>query len=116
VGGVAARGASHAGALNRRRAVRRACDGSRRGARAARRLGERDALTKGPAMALFWTHYKSEFTGFLDELKEKRPTLEAEQLEGFARLWEPSIDREAQKGWQSSRVRQQGYVYQTLPR
>jgi hypothetical protein len=67
-------------------------------------------------MALFWKHYKSEFTQFLDELKDKRPTLEAEQRDGFARLWEPSIDREAQKDWKSSTVRQQPYVYQTQPR
>ncbi len=46
-------------------------------------------------MPLFWKHYKSDMTAFLEELKEKRPTLEAEQRAGRALLWDRRVDPEA---------------------
>lgn len=64
-------------------------------------------------MPLFWKPYKSEVTQFIDELKAKRPTLEQEQRDGRALLWDKQIDRQAQSDYRSARVAQQPYVYQT---
>jgi hypothetical protein len=58
-------------------------------------------------------HYTSEITRFIDELKEKRPSLEAEQRAGRALLWDKHPDRSAQKDDLDAKVRQQPYVYQT---
>ncbi|HET7527045.1 MAG TPA: DUF3460 family protein [Burkholderiaceae bacterium] len=66
-------------------------------------------------MPLFWKPYTSEITQFIDELKAKRPTLEAEQRAGRALLWDRDIDREQQADWCAARVAQQPYVYQTSP-
>jgi len=57
--------------------------------------------------------YKSEVSIFIDELKAKKPSLEAEQRAGRALLWDRSLDRQAQKAWQEAKVPQQAYVYQT---
>lgn len=57
--------------------------------------------------------YKSEATAFIEELKAKRPNLEAEQRAGRARLWDKVQDREAQADWRDAKVPQQPYVYQT---
>lgn len=64
-------------------------------------------------MPLFWKPYKSEITNFIDELKAKKPTLEAEQRAGRALLWDREQDRQAQAGYNDARVSQQAYVYQT---
>ncbi|MBO9688469.1 MAG: DUF3460 family protein [Mitsuaria chitosanitabida] len=64
-------------------------------------------------MPLFWKPYKSEITNFIDELKAKKPTLEAEQRAGRALLWDREQDRQAQAGYNDARVAQQAYVYQT---
>ena len=56
--------------------------------------------------------YKSEITSFIEELKAKRPALEAEQRAGRARLWDRAQDREAAAEWQDAKVPQQPYVYQ----
>ncbi|WP_022981512.1 DUF3460 family protein [Ideonella sp. B508-1] len=64
-------------------------------------------------MPLFWKPYKSEITQFIDELKAKRPTLEAEQRAGRGLLWDRPQDREAEAEFQAARVAQQPYVYQT---
>jgi hypothetical protein len=64
------------------------------------------------AMPLFWKPYKSDVTSFIEELKARRPTLEAEQRAGRALLWDRAIDREAQADWRAARVRQKPYVYQ----
>jgi hypothetical protein len=57
--------------------------------------------------------YKSEVSMFLDELKAKKPTLEAEQRAGRALLWDRQLDRQALADWGEARVPQQPYVYQT---
>ena len=62
-------------------------------------------------MPLFWKHYKSEVTSFIEELKAKKPTLEDEQRAGRSLLWEKRIDLEAQTESRESRVAQQPYVY-----
>ena len=64
-------------------------------------------------MPLFWKPYKSEVNQFLDELKAKRPTLEAEQRAGRALLWDKQLDRDLQAGYEEAHVAQQAYVYQT---
>ena len=64
-------------------------------------------------MPLFWKHYKSDVTAFIEDLKAKKPTLEAEQRQGRALLWDKPVDRAAQAENAESRVPQQPYVYQT---
>ncbi len=64
-------------------------------------------------MPLFWKPYKSDATLFIEELKAKRPTLEAEQRKGRALLWDKSIDRSMAAEQQACTVAQQPYVYQT---
>ena len=58
-------------------------------------------------------HYTSEITNFIEELKEKKPTLEAEQRAGRALLWDKNLDRSLQEEYTEGRVPQQPYVYQT---
>jgi hypothetical protein len=57
--------------------------------------------------------YKSEVSIFIDELKAKKPSLEAEQRAGRELLWDRKIDRQALEAWAEARVPQQPYVYQT---
>ena len=64
-------------------------------------------------MPLFWKPYKSEVTSFIEEMKAKKPTLEAEQRAGRALLWDRTLDRSAQEEWREAEVPQQPYVYQT---
>jgi Protein of unknown function (DUF3460) len=66
-------------------------------------------------MPLFWKAYKSEITQFIEEMKAKKPTLEAEQRAGRALLWDRDIDRSEQAEYDAARVAQQPYVYQTSP-
>ena len=58
-------------------------------------------------------HYTSEITSFIEELKEKKPTLETEQRAGRALLWDKNLDRSLQEEYTEGRVPQQPYVYQT---
>ncbi len=64
-------------------------------------------------MPLFWKHYKSDVTTFIEELKAKKPTLDEEQRAGRALLWDKRVDREALEEWRAANVPQQPYVYQT---
>jgi hypothetical protein len=64
-------------------------------------------------MPLFWKPYKSEITQFIEELKAKKPTLEAEQRAGRALLWDRDLDRDEQAEFDAGSVAQQPYVYQT---
>jgi Protein of unknown function (DUF3460) len=64
-------------------------------------------------MPWFWKPYRSDATQFIESLKAKKPTLEAEQQAGRALLWDRTIDRQAQSEHEASRVPQQPYVYQT---
>jgi hypothetical protein len=64
-------------------------------------------------MPLLWKPYRSDITQFIDELKSRKPTLEAEQRAGRARLWDKAQDREALADWREAKVPQQPYVYQT---
>ena len=64
-------------------------------------------------MPLFWKAYKSDTTAFIESLKAQKPTLEDEQRQGRALLWDKAIDRNAEEAYSEARVPQQPYVYQT---
>ena len=64
-------------------------------------------------MPLFWKPYKSDVSQFIDELKAKKPSLEAEQRAGRALLWDRVIDRDQWAEWRDAGVPQQAYVYQS---
>jgi hypothetical protein len=64
-------------------------------------------------MPLFWKAYTSDVTSFIQELKVNKPSLEAEQRQGRALLWDQRVDRDAQADYSDARVPQQPYVYQT---
>ena len=64
-------------------------------------------------MPLFWKAYTSDVTSFIQTLKADKPTLEAEQRQGRALLWDKRVDRDAQAEYSDARVPQQPYVYQT---
>ena len=57
--------------------------------------------------------YQSDITLFIDQLKAAKPTLEAEQREGRALLWDKNIDRNAQVAISEGNLAQSAYVYQT---
>lgn len=58
--------------------------------------------------------YVSEFTEFLDGLKQKDPGIEQRQREGRAIFWDKTpLDLDAMHRARESRVKQQPYVYQT---
>ncbi|MEN9890317.1 MAG: hypothetical protein RLY78_612 [Pseudomonadota bacterium] len=67
-------------------------------------------------MPLFWKHYQSEATQFINELKARKPTLEAEQRAGRGLLWDKPQDAQAQADFQSARVAQPAYVYFSRPK
>jgi len=59
------------------------------------------------------TRYVSEFTKFIEELKQKDPTLDEKQRDGRALLWDKApLDLDARQRAEESRVKQQPYVYQ----
>ena len=64
-------------------------------------------------MPLFWKPYKSDVTSFIETLKAQKPTLEAEQRQGRALLWDRPYDAASESEYRASRVPQQPYVYQT---
>jgi hypothetical protein len=56
--------------------------------------------------------YQSDITQFINQMKEKKPTLEAEQRKGRALLWDKKpIDLDETSKLATSRVEQTGYVY-----
>ncbi len=57
--------------------------------------------------------YRSEYTQFMDQLKEKKPQLLDQQIAGRALLWDRAQDRDAQAEYKEARVPQQPYVYQS---
>jgi Protein of unknown function (DUF3460) len=64
-------------------------------------------------MPLFWKAYKSDVTSFIETLKARKPSLEDEQRQGRALLWDKRVDRSAEAQYQDAKVPQQPYVYQT---
>lgn len=57
--------------------------------------------------------YQSEVTLFLEQLKAKKPDLEAQQRQGRELLWDKDVDRSAWSEYRAAEVAQQPYVYQT---
>jgi hypothetical protein len=57
--------------------------------------------------------YTSEITAFIDDLKAKKPTLEAEQRAGRALLWDKNLNLDTQAEYRDASVAQQPYVYGT---
>ncbi len=55
--------------------------------------------------------YKSDVTQFIEQLKEQRPEIEAQQRAGRALLWDKHLDREALSEYRQARVAQKPYVY-----
>jgi hypothetical protein len=56
--------------------------------------------------------YQSDITQFINQLKQQKPTLEAEQRRGRALLWDKQpIDLEERSEEQQARVKQTPYVY-----
>jgi len=60
-------------------------------------------------------HYTSDTTQFIEQLKNQRPELEAEQRKGRSLLWDKQVDRDFQRAAEAARVPQGAYVYQTQP-
>jgi Protein of unknown function (DUF3460) len=57
--------------------------------------------------------YQSDATLFINQLKEKDPTLEAKQREGRELLWDKSVNRSDWQAYRAAQVEQKPYVYQT---
>lgn len=56
--------------------------------------------------------YQSEFTQFLNQMKEKNPRLDEEQRRGRALLWDKQpVELRERALQQQSRVKQTPYVY-----
>jgi hypothetical protein len=58
-------------------------------------------------------NYTSEATQFIESLKTNKPTLEKEQRDGRALLWDKQVNTEIQQDIAAGRVAQKPYVYQT---
>lgn len=67
-------------------------------------------------MEFFRKPYQSDVTQFINELKAKKPLLEAEQRAGRDLLWDKQIDRNAQAEYADARVPQSPYVYFPRPK
>ena len=67
-------------------------------------------------MEFFRKPYQSDVTQFINELKTKKPLLEAEQRAGRDLLWDKQIDRNAQAEYADARVPQSPYVYFPRPK
>ena len=56
--------------------------------------------------------YLSDITQFINQMKEQKPSLEAEQRKGRALLWDKQpIDLDESSEIKTSRVEQTSYVY-----
>ena len=56
--------------------------------------------------------YVSDFTKFLQDLKEKNPDLDRQQREGRAIWWDKDVDPELYRRFDESTLPQPAYVYQ----
>ncbi|WP_404301937.1 DUF3460 family protein [Alicycliphilus denitrificans] len=55
--------------------------------------------------------YQSEVTQFINQLKDQKPGLEAQQQAGRALLWDKEVDRDLWTEYRAGRVAQKPYVY-----
>ena len=60
--------------------------------------------------------YRSDVTQFIEQLKEQKPDLEAQQRAGRAIWWDKHLDRQAMAEWKDAGVPQKPYVYGADPR
>jgi hypothetical protein len=60
--------------------------------------------------------YDSDITGFISELKRKKPDLESQQRAGRAIFWDKQVNREAWAEFRAAQVAQKAYVYQVDPK
>ena len=58
-------------------------------------------------------HYTSDATQFIDQLKQQKPELDAQQQAGRALLWDKQVDRSLWQQYRAGQVEQKPYVYQT---
>ena len=57
--------------------------------------------------------YQSEATQFLQQLKQQKPQVQAQQVQGRALLWDKQVDRDVWAEYQAARVAQKPSVYMT---
>ncbi|MEI8170440.1 MAG: DUF3460 family protein [Rhodoferax sp.] len=57
--------------------------------------------------------YLSEATQFIDQLKDKDPSIHAKQREGRDLLWDKNVSRSDWSAFREAEVAQKPYVYQT---
>ncbi len=57
--------------------------------------------------------YRSDTTNFINDLKQQKPELEAQQKAGRALLWDKDVNAEVWQDLRAGRVEQKPYVYQT---
>ncbi len=55
--------------------------------------------------------YRSDVTQFIDQLKQQKPDLEAQQRAGRAIWWDKHVDRELTSEWKQARVPAKAYAY-----
>ncbi len=55
--------------------------------------------------------YVSEASLFIEQLKKAKPTLEAEQRQGRALLWDKPQNAQEQNAFDAARIAQKPYVY-----
>lgn len=56
-------------------------------------------------------HYRSDTTDFIDELKQARPELDEQQIQGRALLWDKDLDQQQLAEMRKGRIPQPAYVY-----
>jgi len=59
--------------------------------------------------------YKSEITLLIEDMKARKPDLEAQQRAGRHLLWDKHVNREAWDEFRQAQIRQKAYVYQNDP-
>lgn len=57
--------------------------------------------------------YESEVTQLVRNLVREKPQIVEEQKKGRSLWWDRKLDLDLLRRWRQSRVKQQGYVYQT---
>lgn len=56
-------------------------------------------------------HYRSDTTDFINDLKNARPELDEQQVQGRALLWDKELDRQQQAEVNAGNVQPTAYVY-----
>ncbi|PWW47799.1 DUF3460 family protein [Melaminivora alkalimesophila] len=55
--------------------------------------------------------YQSDITQFINQLKNERPEIDAQQQQGRSLLWDKPVDRELWEEYTAGGVEPQPYVY-----